>query len=92
MRNPNRWNPVDQFTRVPLIQLLPPRQAVGAARRLGHERSLVRLTSPLEGVRELRAAGFEEVSDVAPPERKWPALMKPFARYQHLVARRRRER
>jgi SAM-dependent methyltransferase len=88
IRNPNRWNPFDQFTGIPLIQLLPPDQAVRVAGRLGRERSLVRLTSSPEAVRELRAAGFEQVHNVAPPHRSWPSFMKPFARYQHLVARR----
>ena len=27
VRNPNRWHPLDQFTGLPLLQLLPPHQA-----------------------------------------------------------------
>ncbi len=88
IRNPNRWNARDQFTDIPLLQLLPPRAAVSVARRLGRERSLVRLTSGPEAVRELRSAGFEEVRNVSPPERSWPSFMRPVARYQHLIARR----
>ncbi len=88
VRNPNRWNPLDQFTGLPLIQLLPPRQAVGAAKRLGKERSTVRLTSPREAVSEIRGAGFEDVRHVPSPERARPGFMRPFARYQHLVGRR----
>jgi 2-polyprenyl-3-methyl-5-hydroxy-6-metoxy-1,4-benzoquinol methylase len=87
-RNPNRWSARDQFTGLPLIQLLPPRQAVDAARLLGKERSLVRLTSGPEATRELRRAGFEDVHSVPSPERSWPSFMRPVARYQHLIARR----
>jgi SAM-dependent methyltransferase len=88
IRNPNRWNPRDQFTGIPLIQLLPARQATSLAGSVGRERSDVRLTSPLEGARELRRAGFVNVAHVASPASRWPFFMKPFARYQHLVARR----
>jgi 2-polyprenyl-3-methyl-5-hydroxy-6-metoxy-1,4-benzoquinol methylase len=88
IRNPNRWSARDQFTGIPLIQLLPPEQAVAAANRLGKERSLVRLTSGPEAVRELRHAGFEEVHNLSPPERSWPAFMRPVARYQHVIGRR----
>jgi 2-polyprenyl-3-methyl-5-hydroxy-6-metoxy-1,4-benzoquinol methylase len=88
MRNANRWSARDQFSGLPLIQLLPPRQAVSAARVFGKERSFVRLTSGPEAVRELRRAGFEEVHNVSPRERKWPSFMRPVARFQHLIARR----
>lgn len=88
IRNANRWSTRDQFTGIPLIQLLPPNQAVAIANRLGRERSLVRVTSGPEAVRELRHAGFEEVHNVSPPDRRWPAFMRPVARYQHLIARR----
>jgi SAM-dependent methyltransferase len=88
IRNPNRWSARDQFTGIPMLQLLPPHAAVSVARRLGKERSLVRLTSGPEAVRELRRAGFEDVHNVSPPERSWPSFMRPVARYQHLIARR----
>jgi 2-polyprenyl-3-methyl-5-hydroxy-6-metoxy-1,4-benzoquinol methylase len=88
IRNPNRWSARDQFTGIPLLQLLPPHQAVSVANRLGKERSLVRLTSGPEAVRELRQAGFEDVHNVSPPERSWPSFMRPVARYQHLTGRR----
>ena len=78
MRNPNRVFPVDQFTGRPLLNALPPAAAARAARALGLERSHVRLLSPWQARRELASAGFDRVS-VAPP---------PFARYQHVVARR----
>lgn len=88
IRNPNRWNPVDQFTGLPLIQLLPPDQTARVAALLGRSRSEVRLTSPLEAIRELRRAGFVGVGHVASPASRWPQAMKPVARYQHLTARR----
>ena len=88
VRNPNRWNPQDQFSGLPFVQLLPPRQAVAVAELLGRSRSLVRLSSPVEAARELRAAGFEAVQQVASPSSPWPALTKVVARYQHFVAER----
>jgi SAM-dependent methyltransferase len=88
IRNPNRWNPLDQFTGLPMIQLLPPGQTSRLAELLGRSRSEVRLASPLEATRELRQAGFLGVALVASPASRWPALMKPFARYQHLAGRR----
>jgi ubiquinone/menaquinone biosynthesis C-methylase UbiE len=88
IRNPNRWHPRDQFTRLPLITLLPARAATRLSARLGRPRSEVRLVSPLEAKRELRRAGFTEATLAASPASRWPEFMKPFARYQHLVARR----
>jgi ubiquinone/menaquinone biosynthesis C-methylase UbiE len=88
MRNPNRWHPVDQFTGLPLIQLLPTQRAARAAELMGKPRSTVRLTSPPAARRELRSAGFAEVAHVASPASRWPRFAKPFARYQHLLARR----
>jgi 2-polyprenyl-3-methyl-5-hydroxy-6-metoxy-1,4-benzoquinol methylase len=87
IRNPNRWHPRDQFTGLPLITLLPPHTATRLAGRLGRPRSEVRLVSPLEGKRELRRAGFTDVTLAASPASRWPEFMKPIARYQHLVAR-----
>ena len=88
VRNPNRWHPLDQFTGLPLIQLLPAAEATRVAERLGKARSTVRLASPSAAVRELRRAGFTEVALVASPASRWPSFAKPFARYQHLLARR----
>ena len=88
IRNPNRWSARDQFTGIPMLQLLPPHAAVSVAERLGKERSLVRLTSGPEAARELRRAGFDDVRNVSPPERSWPSFMRPVARYQHLIGRR----
>jgi 2-polyprenyl-3-methyl-5-hydroxy-6-metoxy-1,4-benzoquinol methylase len=88
IRNPNRWNPRDQFTGLPLIQLLPARQATSLAESLGRPRSDVRLTSPPEAARELRRAGFTNVAHVASPASRWPSVLKPIARYQHLIGQR----
>ena len=88
VRNPNRWHPVDQFTGLPLIQLLPATAATRVAELVGRPRSTVRLTSPPEAVRELRSAGFTDVAHLASPASRWPGFAKPFARYQHLLARR----
>ena len=88
IRSANRWNPRDQFTGLPLIQLFPPRRADQLARRLGRRRSSVRLTSSLEGARELRMAGFKAVRHVSPPGSGWHAPIKAFARFQHFIARR----
>jgi hypothetical protein len=88
IRNPNRWHPRDQFTGLPLITLLPARAATRLSGRLGRPRSEVRLVSPLEAKRELRRAGFTDVTLAASPASRWPEFMKPIARYQHLVARR----
>lgn len=87
IRNPNRWHPRDQFTGLPLITLLPPHAATRVAERLGHPRSQVRLVSPPEAKRELRRAGFTDITLAASPASRWPEFMKPIARYQHLVAR-----
>jgi SAM-dependent methyltransferase len=87
IRNPNRWHPRDQFTGFPLISLLPPDAATRLAGRLGRPRSEVRLVSPPEAKRELRRAGFADVTLAASPASRWPSFMAPIARYQHLVAR-----
>jgi ubiquinone/menaquinone biosynthesis C-methylase UbiE len=88
IRNPNRWHPRDQFTGLPLITLLPPHAATRLAERLGRPRSEVRLVSPLEAKRELRHAGFADVTLAPSPASRWPSFMTPIARYQHVVARR----
>jgi ubiquinone/menaquinone biosynthesis C-methylase UbiE len=92
-RNPNRWHPIDQFTGLPLIHLLPPAAAVRAAALAGRRRSLCRLTSPRAARRELHAAGFELVSQpgFATGSGK-PDALKAVARYQHFLARRPRDR
>lgn len=89
LRNPNRWHPVDQFTGLPLVHLLPPGTAVRAARAVGRERSSCRVLSPPAARRELRAAGFVGVAQVAfPGAQARPAPLRYVARYQHFTARR----
>jgi ubiquinone/menaquinone biosynthesis C-methylase UbiE len=88
VRNPNRWHPLDQFTGLPLIHLLPATRTNRVAELLGRTRSTVRLSSPPAAVRELRRAGFSDVAHVASPASRWPSFAKDFARYQHLLARR----
>ena len=88
-RNPNRWNPLDQFTGLPLVGLLPPEAACWTAERLGRSRSRVRLLSPPAARRELREAGFADVRHHGfDATSRRPELLKFVARYQHLTARR----
>ena len=87
-RNPNRWHPQDQFTGLPLLHLAPPETAVALAARLGRRRSLVRLTSPLESRRELRAAGFRDIRQAGFVDSARPEPLKLVARYHHFTARR----
>jgi SAM-dependent methyltransferase len=88
VRSVNRWHPRDAFSGLPLIQLLPPRYASQISKRFGRRRPRVRVTSPPDAAREIRRAGFTAVQHVAFPSSRWPALMKPVARYQHLLAER----
>jgi 2-polyprenyl-3-methyl-5-hydroxy-6-metoxy-1,4-benzoquinol methylase len=86
IRSPNRVRLQDQFTRLPLVGLLPPAGAATLSRALGRNRSHVRLLSNVAARRELRRAGFVAVESVEPTERG--RLLAPFASYQHLIARR----
>lgn len=85
IRNPNRLHPVDQFTEIPFLSLLPPADAVRVAARLGRRRSLCRLTSPRTARRELLEAGFSEVVQHRGANR---GLLRPapLARYSHFTA------
>jgi 2-polyprenyl-3-methyl-5-hydroxy-6-metoxy-1,4-benzoquinol methylase len=85
IRNPNRLHPIDQFSEIPLLGLLPPAEAVKVAARLGRRRSLCRLTSPREARHELLGAGFREVVHHRDGNRRLsrPALL---ARYSHFTA------
>ncbi len=87
-RNPNRWHPLDQFTGLPLVHLLPPARAAALTARLGRERSLALAVSPLGLRRELRRAGFEDVVQHGFVESSRPDALKLVARYHHLSARR----
>ena len=84
MRNPNRITPLDPFTGVPLLALLPPALSRRAARGLRCHRSDVRLTSPYGAVLELRRAGFAQASWRAAPGRRVGSRVAP---YHHVVAR-----
>jgi 2-polyprenyl-3-methyl-5-hydroxy-6-metoxy-1,4-benzoquinol methylase len=88
MRNPNRWSLRDQFTGLPILQLLPPAQADRVSTLLGKKRSMVRLTSPRAAVKELRMAEFTNIEHVPSPSSRWPPRMKSIARYQHFIAER----
>jgi SAM-dependent methyltransferase len=85
VRNPNRLHPVDQFTGLPLIHLLPPEKAVRAAERLGRCRSLCRLESPRQACEALTAAGFRDPVHHAVTGRRWP-VPKALAAYTHVSA------
>jgi SAM-dependent methyltransferase len=87
MRNPNRLFPVDQFTGIPLLGLLPPRWATRTGRLLGRRRSEVRLLSSRAARRELTTAGFVDVTVASPRSGALDRLLVPLARYQHVVAR-----
>jgi SAM-dependent methyltransferase len=85
MRNPNRLAPLDPFTQLPLLALLPPSFGRELTHRLGRHRSEVRLMTPQGAVRELRRAGFAQTSWRAAPGRRVGAMV---ASYHHVVARR----
>lgn len=87
-RNPNRWHPLDQFTDLPLLQLLPPSTAVRAAALAGRRRSLCHVLSPPAARRELRRAGFVDIVQPGFPAGPKPDALKLVARYQHFTARR----
>ncbi|HEV3071615.1 MAG TPA: methyltransferase domain-containing protein [Solirubrobacteraceae bacterium] len=85
MRNPNRLHPRDQFTRLPLLNLLPPMLAQRTAHALGRHRSQVHLRSPGATVRTLRRAGFAHARWRPQPGH---GARDRFAGYQHVLARR----
>ena len=85
MRNPNRLHPRDQFTRLPLLPLLPPALAQRTTRALGRHRSHVHLRSPGATVRTLRRAGFAHARWRPRPG---GGFAERFAGYHHVLARR----
>jgi|SRR5215211_1301983 len=87
-RNPNRWNPIDQFTGLLLVHLLPPAPAAALSARLGRERSAAVTVSPFRLRLELRRAGFEDVVQHGFVSSSRPNTLKLVARYHHLSARR----
>lgn len=84
MRNANRLHPIDQFTGLPLIHLLPPTAAVRAAGRLGRRRSYCRVLSPPATRRELLAAGFS--APIHHPTADRPRHVPLVAGYSHFSA------
>jgi SAM-dependent methyltransferase len=88
VRDPNRLSPVDPFTGLPLVGMLPPRAAARVLRRAGVRRSEVTLASRRGAVRELRDAGFEAVRALDPPRAGGPPVPPALARYHHVVGRR----
>jgi SAM-dependent methyltransferase/4-amino-4-deoxy-L-arabinose transferase-like glycosyltransferase len=85
MRNPNRLHLRDQFTRLPLLGLLPPALAQRTTRALGRHRSQVRLRSPGGAVHTLRQAGFAHARWRPQPGH---GFSDRFAGYHHTVAQR----
>jgi SAM-dependent methyltransferase len=86
IRNPNRWNPRDQFSGLPLVQLLPPAAATRSSRALGRPRSLTRVVSPPAARRELVRAGLEHVRHHDLGAGRRPRPLRLVARYQHFSA------
>jgi SAM-dependent methyltransferase len=87
-RDPNRWHPIDGFTRLPLIHLLPPERSRQLAERLNRKRSPARIASPLEVRRDLRAVGFVDISQPDFADAPRPGFVKLVARYHSFTARR----
>jgi ubiquinone/menaquinone biosynthesis C-methylase UbiE len=88
IRNPNRLHPVDQFTGLPLLGLLPRRGATRAAALLRRARSDVALRSERAATKELRRAGFAEIRAHSRSGGPFRTTFRPLARYQHLSAQR----
>jgi 2-polyprenyl-3-methyl-5-hydroxy-6-metoxy-1,4-benzoquinol methylase len=86
LRNPNRAHPIDQFSRVPLVALLPPRAAERVGSGLRGHRSRVRLTTIAGARRELEASGFAEVESHGFVRRPQLKPLRALARYHHQVA------
>jgi ubiquinone/menaquinone biosynthesis C-methylase UbiE len=88
VRDPNRWHPRDQFTGLPLVQLLPAARAGAVAGRAGRTRSNVKVLSPWRLRRELRRAGFGGVRQVSLHAQSRARLLNPVARYHVHAAER----
>jgi len=91
IRNPNRLHPIDQFSHLPLVGMLPPRAADRAARLLHRPRSKVLMRSNAGAISELRGAGFEDVR-LHSQHGGVRSALHPLSRYQHLTARRAQNR
>lgn len=66
---PNKLAPLDPFTNLPYLGLLPMERAGALAGRLGRKRSEVCLRSPRGARRELESAGFEKIKSRGASER-----------------------
>jgi len=87
VRDLNGLHPVDQFSGLPLLGLLPPERAVELAARFGvRDRPKIRLLSPWRMSRDLREAGFGGVRQQADRPGLVARVVRPVARYQHMTA------
>lgn len=87
LRDLNGLHPVDQFSRLPFLGLLPPDRAVELAARFGvQDRPAVRLLPPSRMARDLRRAGFAGVRHQADRPGHLARVVRPLARYQHATA------
>jgi 2-polyprenyl-3-methyl-5-hydroxy-6-metoxy-1,4-benzoquinol methylase len=86
IRDPKRYRLCDQFTRLPLVGMLPPSASRVVLRILGTDRSDVRLVSRRTVRQELRRAGFVDIRAVRAGGRG--GIIGALERYQHLTARR----
>jgi SAM-dependent methyltransferase len=87
-RDPNRWHPIDQFSGLPIVHLLPPAYTVRFTRALGRPRSRVRLASPTGAVKALETAGFVNVKLAPRVGNTRTGIATLLARYQHYSGQR----
>lgn len=84
VRDPNRITPLDPFTGLPGLALLPPMLSDTVTKVVGRHRSRVRLNSPGSAVYELVKAGYTDVRWSRTSRRPWGRFMP----YLHVAARR----
>jgi SAM-dependent methyltransferase len=87
-RNPNRLHPMDQFTGLPGVHLLPPAVLARLLPAARVRRSHVRLLTPAAARREFQRAGYVDVALGWKAGRSLPYFLRRVSRYQHVVARR----
>ena len=90
IREPNGLHPLDHFTRIPFLPLLPPAAAARVAAVTGGHRPDVRLVTPRALRRSLLDAGFADVRHDPGRPGALRTVARPVARYQHFTARRAR--
>lgn len=88
VREPNGAHPVDHFSGMPLLPLLPPKVASRLAARSDRPRPQIRLVSPAALRRGLASAGFAHVRQEPARGGAVAWLARPVARYQHFTAQR----